>query len=127
MAGILTDEMKTFIEANRPSMVATASKDGEPNASPKRSIQVLDDDHLMFVDVSSPKTRQNVMENPRVCVTMVNVPDQKGYQFKGSAEYLSEGALYEKAAAAMAQRMPQLPKPKGVVKVRVENVFTIGG
>lgn len=126
MTGKITDEMKAFIEANRPSMVATASKSGEPNASPRRSLQVLDEEHLMFVDVASPKSRQNILENPRVCVTVLNVPDGKGYQFKGSAEYVCEGPLYEKASAALLQRMPNMPKPYGVVKIRVDNIFTIG-
>ena len=126
MAGLITDEMKAFIEANRPSMVATARKSGEPNASPKRSIRVMDENHLMFVDTSSPKTRANIQENPRVCVVLLNADAHKGYQFKGDAEYLCEGALYEKVVENTAKNFPNLPKPYGVVKIRVDQVFEIG-
>lgn len=126
MAGTITDQMRAFIEANRPCMVATASKSGEPNASPRRSLQVLDDEHLMFVDVASPKSRKNILENPRVCVTVVNAQEGKGYQFKGNAEYVCEGPLYEKAAAALKERMPYLPNPYGVVRIHVDQIFTIG-
>jgi predicted pyridoxine 5'-phosphate oxidase superfamily flavin-nucleotide-binding protein len=126
MAELITDEMKAFIEANRPSMVATASKDGEPNASPRRSLQVLDPEHLLFVDVASPKSRKNILETPRVCVTVINAEAGKGYQFKGNAEYVCEGPLYDRASAALRERMPNLPKPYGVVKIHVDKIFTIG-
>lgn len=123
----ITEEMKAFIEANRPSLVATSSGDGTPNVSPKMSIRVLDEEHLLFADVLSPKTRQNVKENPRVCVLLLSVQERRGYQFKGSAEYISSGPLYEQVAAGLKKAMPALPAPVGVVKVHVEQIFEVGG
>ena len=127
MAAKITDDLKAFIEANRPSLVATSSKTGEPNVSPKMSLRVLDDEHLVFADVMSPKTRQNVQENPRVCVLLLSVQERRGYQFKGSAEYIANGPLYEQVAAGLKKAMPALPPPVGVVRIHVEDIFEVRG
>ena len=36
--------------------VATASADGIPNATPKGTVRVIDDEHLVFADLFSRKT-----------------------------------------------------------------------
>ena len=35
--------------------VATVTPDGKPNLSPKGSLRVVDDDHLAFADIMSPR------------------------------------------------------------------------
>lgn len=126
MAAKISEEIKAFIEANRPCLVATANAKGEPNVSPKGSITVVDEEHLAFADVRSPRTRQNLKENPRACVLMLNAPEHKFYQLSGPAEYLTTGPLYDGISAAMKQKMPSLPPVVGVVKVRVEEIRDFG-
>lgn len=122
----ITEEVKAFIEANKPCMVATANGKGEPNVSPKGSIAVVDEEHVAFADVMSPRTRQNLKENPQACVLLVNAQQHKFYQLSGPAEYLTSGPLYDGMAAAMKQRMPTLPAVAGVVKIRVEEIRGFG-
>ena len=52
----LTEEAKKAIGAIRPAFVATASKTGKPNVSAKGSLRVLDDEHVLFTDINSPRT-----------------------------------------------------------------------
>lgn len=61
----LTPEMKEFIGNLKSCVVATADKNGMPNASFKGSLRVLDDEHLIFADIFSAKTRKNLQENPK--------------------------------------------------------------
>jgi predicted pyridoxine 5'-phosphate oxidase superfamily flavin-nucleotide-binding protein len=126
MAVRITEEIKAFIEANKPCMVATANGKGEPNVSPKGSIAVVDEEHVAFADVRSPRTRQNLKENPRVCVLMVNAQEHKFYQLSGRAEYLTSGPLYDGMAAAIKSKMPTLPAVAGVVKIRVDEIRDFG-
>lgn len=123
---IITEEMKQFIENNRPSYVATASADGIPNVSPKRTIRVLDEQHLAFADILSPKTRKNLKENNNVCVLLVNAQEARGYQFKGKAEYLTSGDLFDRISSEIKERMPQFPPVQGVVKIKVDEIFEFG-
>ena len=91
--------------------VATATREGVPNATPKGSVRVLDDQHVIFADLFSLKTRQNLEQNPQVAVTVVDRHCQ-GYQLKGTAELISSGPLFEQFAAQLKQAIPSLAPPQ---------------
>jgi uncharacterized protein len=103
--------------------VATATKDGVPNTTPKGSIRVLDDQHIVFADLFSFKTRQNLEQNPRVAVTVVDMASHMGYQIKGTAELISSGPLYDQMAEELKQKSVGLPSLKYLVKITVEAVY----
>jgi hypothetical protein len=103
--------------------VATATKEGVPNATPKGTVRVLDDQHVIFADLFSLKTRQNLEQNPRVAVTVIDPVTKNGYQIKGTAELLSSGPLYDQMAEQLKQSAPSLPSLKYVVKIAVESVY----
>ena len=103
--------------------VATATREGVPNVTPKGSVKVLDDQHLIFMDLFSLKTRQNLEQNKQVAVTVIDPATHKGYQVKGTAELISGGPLYEQLAAGLKQTSAGLPTPKYVVKISVESVY----
>ena len=56
-------EMQEFMKG-KMAWVATASPDGVPNTTPKGTVQVLDDEHIIFADLFSLKTRDNLQKNP---------------------------------------------------------------
>ena len=103
--------------------VATATREGVPNVTPKGTVQVLDDQHIIFADLFSLKTRQNLEQNPQVAVTVVDPATAKGYQLKGKAELISSGPLYEDMAAKLKQSSASLPPVKYVVKITVEAIY----
>jgi predicted pyridoxine 5'-phosphate oxidase superfamily flavin-nucleotide-binding protein len=103
--------------------VATATGEGVPNVTPKGSVKVLDDQHVVFADLFSLKTRQNLEQNPKVAVTVIDASTHKGYQVKGTAELLSSGPLYDQMAADLKAALATLPVPKYVVKISVESVY----
>ena len=81
--GILTDDMKRVVREQRLGYIATVCPDGTPNLSPKGTTAVWDDDHLMFADIRSPQSVQNIERNPSVEVNVVDPLVRKGYRFKG--------------------------------------------
>jgi predicted pyridoxine 5'-phosphate oxidase superfamily flavin-nucleotide-binding protein len=103
--------------------VATAASDGTPNTTPKGSVRVLDDQHIVFADLYSIKTRQNLEQNPKVAVTVIDAATRVGYQIKGTAELLSSGVLFEQTAEELKQISSALPAPTYVVKIRVEAIY----
>ena len=103
--------------------VATATREGVPNVTPKGTVRVLDDQHLIFADLFSLKTWQNLEQNPQVAVTVVDTGSAKGYQLKGTAELISSGPLFEQFAAQLKQAKPSLAPPKYVVKISVETIY----
>ena len=54
----IPQDVQEFIKG-KMAWVATASREGIPNVTPKGSAQVLDDEHFIFADLFSLKTREN--------------------------------------------------------------------
>jgi uncharacterized protein len=120
--GVRTDEMKQVVEQQRLGFVATVCADGTPNLSPKGTVSVLDDDHLMFADIRSPGTVANLRGNPSVEVNVVDPFVRKGYRFKGRAEVLEAGADFERLVAVFASHgVFDAPRRiRAIVVVRVD-------
>jgi len=89
--GLFTNEIKNLIEQQKLGYVATVSPDNTPNLSPKGTISVWDDEHLVFADIKSPKTMANLEKNSSVEINVVDPIARKGYRFKGIGKILSSG------------------------------------
>lgn len=104
--------------------MATASKDGTPNVAIKGSLSVLDDEHLVFADLFSVKTRANLEENPKTAVMVADAESMTGYILKGRAELFASGPLYDQTVEDVNRRAPgKLPPPKYVFKIAVDSIF----
>src|SRR5262249_47887366 len=103
--------MKQLVERQRLGFVATVCPDGTPNLSPKGTVCVLDDEHLIFADLRSPGTIANLRTNPNVEVNVVDHLIRKGYRFKGSARVFDRGDDFARHVAFFAKRgMVDAPK-----------------
>jgi predicted pyridoxine 5'-phosphate oxidase superfamily flavin-nucleotide-binding protein len=117
----LTDEAKNAINEIKPSLVATASGAGKPNVSAKGSLRVLDDEHVVFAHIASPRTVANIRENPQVAVICLDATARKGCRIWGQGSILDSGELFEQIVAEYAAKNMEV---KNVVEVAVEEVET---
>jgi predicted pyridoxine 5'-phosphate oxidase superfamily flavin-nucleotide-binding protein len=101
--GILTDDMQRVVDCEL-GFIATVDPDGTPNLSPKGTIAVWDDGHLVFCDLRSPGTVSNLRTNPSVEVNVVDQLVRKGYRFKGTAVVHTEGDEFERGVHFYEQR-----------------------
>jgi predicted pyridoxine 5'-phosphate oxidase superfamily flavin-nucleotide-binding protein len=97
--GALTADMQRVVRGQRLGYVATVCPDGTPNLSPKGTLTVWDDDHLVFLDIRSPQTVANLTERPAVEVNVVDPIARRGYRFKGTATVLAGGQLFDDVLA----------------------------
>jgi predicted pyridoxine 5'-phosphate oxidase superfamily flavin-nucleotide-binding protein len=113
----LSDSIKETVADVRPALVATAGRDGKPNVSAKGSLRVLDDEHLAFADINSPRTVANLKENPAVSVLVVHPKTMRGCRVWGQAEIEDSGALFDSMVKEYAERNI---KVNHVVRITVE-------
>jgi general stress protein 26 len=92
----LTKDMQRVIAEQKLAFVATVCSDGTPNLSPKGTIAVWDETHLVFADIRSPGTVANLKVNPAVEINVVDPFARKGYRFKGTAELVTAGELFDR-------------------------------
>ncbi len=117
----LNEEAKKIIAEFGPALIATASKNGKPNVSPKGSFRILDDEHVIFANIASPRTIANLKENPQLTAIIFDRSTRKGLRIWGKAEIMSSGDLFDSVSADYATRDM---KVKQVVNVTVEEVST---
>lgn len=90
--GILTEDMKSIIAEANLGFVATVNADGSPSLSPKSSVRVYQDDQLIFADIASPGTVENLARDPRIEINCVSVLARRGYRFAGKASIHPPGS-----------------------------------
>jgi uncharacterized protein len=93
--GLITAAMRRLVEEQKLGFVATVCPDGTPNLSPKGATAVLDDDHLVFADIRSPRTIANLRANPAIEINVVDVLTRKGFRFKGVARIVDDGPEFQ--------------------------------
>ena len=128
MAGKLTADMKRVVAEQRLAYVAMVCSDGTPNVSPKGTIAVWDDEHLVFADIRSPGTITNLKKNPAVELNIVDPFVRKGYRFKGTGEVIVEGGLFEEIMHFYGGRGVDTAKQsrmRGFVLITVETALPL--
>ncbi len=119
MAQKLTEDMQRVVREQRLGFAATVCPDGTPNLSPKGTTLVWDDEHLIFADICSPGTVENLRHNPAIEINVVDPIMRKGYRFKGTATIFREGAQFEELLAFYRSRGTTSPI-QSIVLVKVE-------
>jgi predicted pyridoxine 5'-phosphate oxidase superfamily flavin-nucleotide-binding protein len=93
---MLDDDMQRVIREQRLGYVASVCADGTPNLSPKGTLTVWDEDHLVFAHLHSPRTVANIEAgHSTVEVNVVDPILRKGYRFKGPAAVHRDGPTFE--------------------------------
>lgn len=101
--------------------VATASKEGKPNVIYIKYLKVVDNQTVLLADNYFKKTRENVLNNPQI--SFVVLDSEKGsFQIKGSAQRLTEGALFDEVQNWVPKELPRA----AAVTLTVEEVYNGG-
>lgn len=116
---ILTADMKQIVSQLRLGYVATVCPDGTPNLCAQGTLIVWDDAHLMFAEVRSPNTVENLTRNAAIEINVVDPILRRGYRFKGTATVYRDGASFEQGVAFYRAHGSSLPI-RSIVLVKVE-------
>ena len=124
--GIFTEDMRRVVEAEL-SFIATVCPDGTPNLSPKGTTAVWDDDHLVFADLRSPGTVENLRSNASIEINVVDQLIRKGYRFKGTGAVYTEGDVFERGVQFYEARgtIKARERIRGIVIVAVERALPV--
>ena len=92
----ISEEIKSFVNSQKLGYVATVSKDGTANLSPKGTIIIMNESTMAFADIRSPQTIQNLQDNTSVEINVVDPFQRLGYRFKGDGRIINEGSEFDK-------------------------------
>ena len=121
---MLTQEIKDFLDLQKLGYVATVNADGTPNLSPKGTIVGWTSDELVFADIRSPDTMNNLKKNPHVEINVIDPLARKGYLFRGEARIVDDESLNKKILANYREKGVKSPI-NAIVLVRVSEVSEV--
>jgi predicted pyridoxine 5'-phosphate oxidase superfamily flavin-nucleotide-binding protein len=121
---VLTGEMQRIVREQRLGYIATVCADGTPNLSPKGTVALWDDEHLMFADIRSPQTVQNVEANPAVEINVVDALVRKGFRFKGHATVHRSDEIFVRACE-MYREMGVTSAVRAIVLIHVDRALPV--
>jgi uncharacterized protein len=123
---MLTEEVKTYLERSVLCWLATISEDGTPNASPKEIFVPEGDDHVLIAHVASPKSVRNIRTNPNVCLSFVEIFEQRGFKLIGQARVIepNDPAYAERVQPLELIATPRFPI-QAIIDIHVQQVTPI--
>ena len=121
---MITEKIRKFVSQQKLGFVATVSQDGTPNLSPKGTISVLNENTLVFANIRSPQTIENLEKNPSIEINIVDPFSRRGYRFKGIAKIISDGEEYKKILLSYKQNGIKTTI-KSIVMVNVKQILEV--
>lgn len=115
----LTEEMKELIKTEL-AYIATADNDGNPNVGPKRTMRVLDDQHLIFCENTDGKHHANIKANGKISVAFVKREKNYGFRFDGIAKSYTDEEHMELAKSKAGAR----PKAAAII-IEILKIYTL--
>jgi len=126
--GMMTDAIRREIDSERMAYVASVNDDGTPNLSPKATLATVDDDHVAFCDLASPRTLANIAARPAVEANTVDLIRRKGWRLAGTARVVDGGDEFESLSTLFRGRGTNLdgvgrqPPVRRFVVIRLSKV-----
>ena len=97
---------------------------GEPNVVPVASKDVTDDGKLLVGDVFLETTLNNIQANDgKIAISVYDAKNLEGYQVKGTAEYVTEGAVVDTFKAMVEKMFNGAATAKGALIITPEKVI----
>ncbi|HZQ36742.1 MAG TPA: pyridoxamine 5'-phosphate oxidase family protein, partial [Dehalococcoidia bacterium] len=81
-------------------------------------------EHIVFADICSPGTVENLRERPGIEINIVDQVSRRGFRLKGSATVHDDGPLFERGLAFYRRRGSK-SQIRSIVLVRVERVLPV--
>lgn len=87
---LLSKEIKASLDKSVLAWLATASKEGVPNVSPKEIFSYFGTEEIIIANIASPQSLKNIRQNHEVCLSFIDILVQKGFQLKGKARIIKK-------------------------------------
>lgn len=100
-----------------------ATYSNEPNAVPVAFKKVTEDGKLLVGDVFLQTTLENIEANSKIAVSASDAATLEGYQIKGTAQYITEGAIVEEFKQMVEAMFKGAATAKGALIITPERVI----
>jgi len=120
----IPEKTKSLFERTSLVALGTADNQGMPNVVAVFWKKIVNKDTILLIDNFMHATKDNILKNNKVCVSFWDPSTEEAYKIKGIATYHTTGPVYETGKKFIQSKKPDRI-PKGVIEIRVHEVFDI--
>ena len=119
---MLSENVKKLLAENMWDLATCA--DNEPNVVPVAFKDITEDGKLLVGDVFLETTLNNLKANGgRIAISVYDAKSLEGYQIRGVAEYVTEGAVVDTSKAMVEKMFNGAATAKGALVITPEKVI----
>ena len=118
-------DISNCFEGIIPATIATASADGTPNVTQLSRVFMVDDDHVALSNQFFSKTQQNLAENPRASVVVID--PLAGGSYKLTLDYERRelrGPVFDRLHREV-EAIAAITGMTGVFKLRSADIYRV--
>ncbi|WP_325895279.1 pyridoxamine 5'-phosphate oxidase family protein [Grimontia sp. NTOU-MAR1] len=118
--------IKEYADKSVLCWLATVDADLMPNVSPKEIFIALGDNKLLIANVASPISEKNIRANNKVCVSFIEVFEQRGFKVKGMVRVIDAKSPEWTGYLAELRKLADERYPiKNIFEVNIESSVSI--
>lgn len=114
---------ENVIKVLKDNLWYLATYSDEPNAVPVAFKDVTGDGKLVVGDVFLEATLNNIKANGKIAVSACDGTSMEGYQIKGTAKYITEGAIVDTFKGMVEAMFKGAATAKGALIITPERVI----
>lgn len=123
---IFDDEIKTDADHSVLCWLATVDATGTPNVTPKEIFALHGQDRFVIADIASSNSVRNILHHPPVCVSFVDIFQQRGFKLVGTGTIIQPSDEDFSSSGAELLRMAGAAFPvRNIISIQVEKASRI--
>jgi hypothetical protein len=121
----LPDEIKAAMQGVIPSHVVTCARDGTPNATAISQVYYVDPEHVALSHQFFNKTVQNVRENPRALVWVINPQTFDTWDLEVEFDHAETSGPIFDVLDMQIEAIASIVGLKGIFKLRSADIYRV--
>ena len=121
----LPEEIKAAMQGVMPSHVVTCARDGTPNVTAISQVHYVDREHVALSHQFFNKTVQNVRENPRALVWVINPHTFDTWDLDVEFDHAETSGPIFDALDMQIEAIASIVGLKGIFKLRSADIYRV--
>ena len=120
----IPEKVKKLFNDQEVISFGTSDVSKNPNVVAVFWKKIVNDKTILLIDNYMNQTKKNIEQNSKVCLSFWEPKTGEGYKIEGDAYYHISGKVFIQGKQFIQEQKPDR-NPKGVVEVKVKDIFLI--
>ncbi len=120
---LFSEEIRKVIDNASVSYIATSDSDRCPHIAMEKGLKVIYDKHIGFNAWFCKKTVENLHNNPKIAIAVLDSSLKRGYQFLGKIVAIEDGAMLNGFSPELEKNKKEIPQVETRLKIKIDAIL----